>query len=69
MTIYKMPEQPERLQAAAAAEIRDALAAARCSVRLAGMQTEEFVVRELLLAVVQQLDRAAADVRRLYGSP
>jgi hypothetical protein len=69
MPTYRMSDQPDRLRAAAAAEIRDALAAARCSIRLAGMQTDEFVVRELLLAVVQQLDRAAAHARGLYGSP
>ena len=47
------------------AELNDALDAARCSAELAGMATEEFVVRELLLAVIQQIDRAAAAARRL----
>ena len=47
------------------AELNDALDAARCSAELAGMATGEFVVRELLLAVIQQIDRAAAAARRL----
>jgi hypothetical protein len=46
-------------------EISDALHAARCSAELAGMETAEFVVRELLLTVIQQIDRAAAGARRL----
>ncbi len=62
---YRMPN-PQRLRAqATVAEITDALGAARCSAELAGMETDEFVVRELLLAIVAQIDRAATAVRRL----
>jgi uncharacterized protein YqiB (DUF1249 family) len=62
---YKMPD-PVRLQRdATVAEACNALHAARCAVQLAGSQTEEFVVREVLLRVIQQLDRAAAALRRL----
>ncbi len=60
-----MPD-PRRLRdEATAAEICDALGAARCSAELAGTQTDEFIVRELLLIVTQQIDRAAAAARRL----
>jgi hypothetical protein len=62
---YRMPSSPRRRDEATVAEVRDALCAARCSAELAGTQTEEFVVRELLLTVIQQLDRAAAAARRL----
>jgi len=51
------------------AEINNALCAARCSTQLAGMETEEFVVRELLLTTLQQIDRAAEAIRRLAASP
>ena len=60
-----MPNPQGLCDEATAAEIRDALGAARCSAHLAGMATEEFVVRELLLTVIQQVDRAAAAARRL----
>jgi hypothetical protein len=62
---YRMPDPQRRCDAAAAAEIHDALGAARCSAELAGTLTEEFVVRELLLTVIQQIDRAAAAARRV----
>ena len=63
--MHRMP-RPRGLWAhAAVAELNDALDAARCSAELAGMATGEFVVRELLLAVIQQIDRAAAVARRL----
>lgn len=62
---YKMPDAAARRRTATVAEIEDALCAARCSAQLAGLETEEFVVRELLLAVLQQIDRAVEAVRRL----
>jgi len=62
---YRMPDPQRRCDEATTAEIHDALSAARCSAELAGMATEEFVVRELLLTVIQQIDRAAAAARRL----
>ena len=66
---YRMPN-PQRLRSqATVAEIYDALCAARCSAELAGMETDEFVVRELLLAVVAQIDRAATAVRSLSSTP
>ncbi len=62
---YKMPEPARRYREATLAEINNALCAARCSAQLAGLDTREFAVRELLLTVIQQIDRAAAGVRRL----
>jgi len=54
-----------RRREAEVAEVAGALAAARCAARLAGLGTGEFVVRELLLTVIQQIDRAAEAARRL----
>ena len=54
-----------RRREAEVAEVAGALAAARCAARLAGLGTSEFVVRELLLTVIQQIDRAAEAARRL----
>jgi hypothetical protein len=62
---YKMPDAATRGREAALAELANALCAARCSAQLAGLETDEFVVRELLLTVLQQIDRAAAVLRRL----
>jgi hypothetical protein len=62
---FAMPDPTTRRRAAALADIADALSAARCATRLAGLQTTDFVVRELLLAVIEQLDRAVAVARRL----
>jgi len=62
---YKMPEPARRRREATLAEINNALCGARCSAELAGMETGDFVVRELVLTVIQQIDRAAAAVRRL----
>ncbi len=55
-----MPGAATRRREAEVAEVARALAAARCAARLAGLGTGEFVVRELLLTVIQQIDRAAA---------
>ena len=54
-----MPGAATRRREAEVAEVARALAAARCAARLAGLGTGEFVVRELLLTVIQQIDRAA----------
>ena len=62
---YRMPHPLGLRAEATVAEITDALHAARCAAELAGVETEEFVVRELLLAVVQQIDRATSAVRLL----
>src|SRR5204863_10165108 len=60
---YRMPNPQRLYDEATAADLRNALSAARCSAELAGMQTDEFVVRELLLTVIQQIDRATAAAR------
>lgn len=62
---HKMPDVGTARRRAAIAEANNALCVARCSAQLAGMETQEFVVRELLLTVIQQIDRAADAVRRL----
>ena len=62
---YKMPDPDTLRRAAAVADVIDALSVARCSAQLAGGETDEFAVRELLLTAIQQIDRAAAAVRRL----
>jgi len=62
---YKMPDPSRRCREARLAEINDALCGARCCAQLASLETDEFVVRELLLTVIQQIDHAAAAVRRL----
>ncbi len=66
--IYRMPSPERRWQQAAVAEIHDALCAARCCAKLAGMEADEFVVRELLLAVVEQIDRARTALRRFCST-
>ena len=62
---YRMPHAATRCREAEIAEVAHALAAARCAARLAGLGTGEFVVRELLLTVTEQIDRAARDLARL----
>ncbi len=62
---YKMPAPARRYRDATLSEINKALCGARCSAELAGMETGDFVVRELLLTAIQQIDRAAAAMRRL----
>ena len=62
---YRMPDDPGRGRRAALVELDAALRAARCAAGLAGLATGEFAVRELLLTVVAQIDRAAAAGRRL----
>ena len=61
---HKMPDESLARRQATIVEINNALCVARCSAQLAGMETQEFVVRELMLTVLQQIDRAAAGVRR-----
>ena len=62
---YRMPDEVVRRRAAVLEDIHGALAAARCAVELAGSATNDFVVRELLVRVIQEIDRAAASLRRL----
>lgn len=62
---YRMPDDATRRRQATVAEVNAALCAARCSAEFAGLESNEFVVRELLLTVIAQIDRAAGAVRRL----
>jgi len=62
---YRMPDPVTRDREAAIAAVRDALAAARCAARLAGLVSDELVVRELLLDVIDQTDRAERSLARL----
>jgi hypothetical protein len=62
---YKMPDPGESCRQAALTDVGDALAGARCTAQLAGRESREFVVRELLLTLIQQIDRAAGALRRL----
>jgi HAMP domain-containing protein len=50
------------------AEVAHALAAARCAARLAGLGTGEFVVRELLLGAIDEINRAERAVARLVST-
>ena len=54
-----------RRREAEIAEVAHALAAARCAARLAGLGTGEFVVRELLLSVIDEINRADRAVLQL----
>jgi len=63
---YRMPDPVTRRREAGIADVGRTLAAARCAARLAGLRTGEFVVRELLITVIQQIDRAAEAARRLF---
>jgi len=60
-----MPHGPDRLRQAAIAELNNALCAARCAAQLAGMESPDFSVKELLLTTLSQIDRAAVVARRL----
>jgi len=60
-----MPHGPDRLRQAAIAELNNALCAARCAAQLAGMESGDFGVKELLLTTLAQIDRAAVVARRL----
>ncbi len=66
---WTMPDPAERPRLATIAEVNNALCAARCAAQLAGMESQEFVVRELLLTTLQQIDRAAEAIRRLAVLP
>ena len=60
-----MPNGPERLRQAVMAELNNALCVARCAAQLAGMESGDFGVKELLLTTLAQIDRAAVVARRL----
>jgi len=63
-----MPDAVTRRREAQVLEVRHALAAARCAARLAGLGTGAPVVRELLLAVIDQTDRAERGMARLLST-
>jgi hypothetical protein len=63
-----MPEPARRQREAEVAEVAGALAAARCAARLAGLGTGEFVVRELLLGAIDEINRAERAVARLVST-
>src|SRR5205807_9677219 len=61
---YRMPNPQRLYDEATAADLRNALSAARCSAERAGRQTEEVVVPDLLVTVIEQTEPAAAAARR-----
>ena len=63
--LHRMPDPETVWRRAVLNDVMNALCVARCSAQLAGYETQEFVVRELLLTAMQQIDRAAATLRRL----
>jgi len=65
---YRMLDATARRREADIAEVAHALAAARCAARLAGLGTGEFVVRELLLSVIDEINRAERAVASLVSS-
>ncbi len=65
---YRMPSAAARRREAEIAEVARALAAARCAARLAGLGTGEWVVRELLLSVIAEIDDAERAVSQLSRS-
>ena len=66
--LYRMPDPVTRRREAAIAEVRDALAAARCAARLGALMTGERVVWELLSKVIDQIIRADRGVARLVST-
>jgi len=60
-----MLDATARRREADVAEVAHALAAARCAARLAGLGTGECVVRELLLGVIDEINRAERAVSQL----
>jgi hypothetical protein len=60
-----MPDGRTAARAAAVAELRAALAAARCASYVAGLATADFAARELLLVTLQEIDRATRVAARL----
>ena len=65
--MYRMPDAATRRRDADIAELAHALAAARCAARLAGLGTGEFVVRELLLRLIDEISRVERAVARLIS--
>jgi hypothetical protein len=65
--LYRMPDPAARPGEALGRELRTALAAARCALRLAAAGGGDVVVRALLLAAWDLLEHAGAAARRLPG--
>ena len=65
---YRMPDPVARRREAVVSEVRYALAAVRCAARLAGLVSDELVVRELLRDVIDQTDRAERGVARFLST-
>ena len=65
---YRMPDPVTRRREAVVSEVRHALAAVRCAARLAGLVSDELVVRELLRDVIDQTDRAERGVARFLST-
>jgi len=68
---YRMLDAATRRREAELGEVARALAGARCAARLAGLGTGEFVVRELLLSVIDEIncaERAVLQLARLLSS-
>jgi hypothetical protein len=63
-----MLDATARRREADIAEVAHALAAARCTTRLAGLGTGEFVVRELLLSVIDEINRSERVLTRLIST-
>jgi len=63
-----MLDAATRRREAELAEVARALAAARCAARLAGLGTDEFVVRELLLGVIDEINRAERTLASLVST-
>jgi hypothetical protein len=65
--LYRLPDPAARRREALVRELRTALAAARCALRLAAPApgAGDAAVRQLLLAASDLLDRAGAAARRL----
>ncbi len=65
---YRMPDPVTRRREAVISEVRHALAAARCAARLAGLETGALAMRELLVHVNDQLDRAERGFARFVST-
>jgi hypothetical protein len=63
-----MPDPVTRRREAGIADVGRALAAARCAARLAGLRTGEFEMRELLLSVIDELNRAERTLASLVST-
>lgn len=63
--LQRMPDPAIAWRRAVLNDVLNALCVARCSAQLAGYETQELVVRELLQSAIREIDRAAAAARRM----